>query len=86
MVLPASRDRAGFTRSRSSGLSSISGSIRCARVALGQFHGRLDRQHRARRLVDGKADPVVARLGRADLCRLHEDDALHLVAGATADP
>ncbi len=29
IVLPASRERAGFTRSRSSGLSSISGSIRC---------------------------------------------------------
>ena len=28
MVLPASRARAGLTRSRSSGLSSISGSIR----------------------------------------------------------
>jgi len=28
MVLPASRDRAGLTRARSSGLSSISGSIR----------------------------------------------------------
>ena len=28
MVLPASRERAGFTRSRSAGLSSISGSMR----------------------------------------------------------
>ena len=34
MVLPASRDRAGFTRSRSSGLSSIRGSIRCRELRL----------------------------------------------------
>jgi len=38
-----------------------------ARVSLGQFHRRLDGQHRARCLVDDEADPVVPRLGRADL-------------------
>ena len=31
--------------------------------------------------MDDEADPVVARLGRADLCRLHEDDALRRMAG-----
>jgi hypothetical protein len=52
-----------------------------ARVALGQLHGRLDREHRPRRVVDHEADPVVARLGRADLRGLHEDDPLRRIAG-----
>lgn len=51
-----------------------------ARVALGQFHRRLDREHRARRLVDREPDPVVARLGRADLRGLHEHDPLRRIA------
>ena len=43
--------------------------------ALGQFRGRLHREHRTRRVVDDVADPVVAALGAADLGTRHEHDA-----------
>jgi hypothetical protein len=52
-----------------------------SRVPFRQFHRGLDRQHRARRLVDREPDPVVARLCRTDLRRLHEDDPLCRIAG-----
>jgi DNA invertase Pin-like site-specific DNA recombinase len=52
-----------------------------AREALGQLHRGLDREHGSWRMVDDIADPVVPGLGRADLRRLHEDDAARGVAG-----
>ena len=51
-----------------------------ARGAFGHLDRRQHRQHRPRRMVDHKADPVVASLRRADLCGLHERDALRRVA------
>jgi hypothetical protein len=46
------------------------------RGALGHLDRWQHRQHRARRMVDDKADPVVARLGSTYLCGLHEADTL----------
>jgi hypothetical protein len=45
------------------------------RVALGHLDRGLNRHHRARRLVNDVADPVVAALGAADLRALHEHDS-----------
>ena len=61
-VLPASRERAGFTRSRSAGLSLDQRIDALAREALGELDRRLHREHRPRRMMDDVADPVVARL------------------------
>lgn len=52
-----------------------------ARVAFRQFHRWLDRQHRPRRLMDRKADPVVASFRCANLRGLHEHDPLRWIAG-----
>ncbi len=57
-----------------------------ARVAFRQFHRRLDRQHRPRRLVDRESNPVVSSFRRADLSSLHEHDPLGRIARATAGP
>ena len=46
-----------------------------AREALGEFDGRLHREHRPGRVVDHVADPVVAAFREADLRRLHHHDA-----------
>jgi len=46
-----------------------------AREPLSELDGRLHREHRPRGIVDDIANPIVARLGRADLSRLHEHDA-----------
>ena len=51
------------------------------RRALGHLDRGQHRQHRARRVMDDKANPVVASLGRADLCGFHEADPLRRVAG-----
>ena len=46
-----------------------------AREALGEFDGRLHRQHRSGSMMDDVADPVVAGFGGADLCCFHEHHA-----------
>ncbi len=51
------------------------------RPAFGHFHGRLHRQHRAWRMMDDIADPVVACLGATNLRALHEHDFLGGIAG-----
>jgi hypothetical protein len=52
------------------------------RVPLGQFHRRLDRQHRPRRVVHHVPNEAVAPFCRAHLSCLHEHDTLHRIAGA----
>ena len=52
-----------------------------ARVAFCQFHRRLDRQHRPRRVMHHEADEAVARFGRAHLGGLHEHHPLHRAHG-----
>jgi hypothetical protein len=74
-VLPLSRERRSLTRSQH--LALLDQRVEpLLGVALGQLHGRRDRHHRARRLVDHVADPAVAALGAADLRAFHEHDPL----------
>ena len=86
-------ERDGRISARSSGLSSISGSMRCCDRRLARSPQtslrslrkrnclRLNAEERTRCLMDTVADPVVAGLGRADLRRLHEHDPPGRTAG-----
>jgi len=59
MVLPASRERAGFTLSRSAGLLDRRVDA-LPRVPLGELDGGLHREGRSRRLVDDEAKEAAA--------------------------
>jgi hypothetical protein len=79
--LPASRERAGLTRSFSAGLSSISGSIRPreVRLAISTVGSTASIGPGAWWIT--KPIQLLPGLGRADLRGLHEADPLRRVAG-----
>src|SRR5688572_12889903 len=74
-VLPLSRERRSLTRSRSTSLSSISGSIRCLELRLASFTVGATAII-GPGLMDHVSNPAVAALRAADLRALHQRDAL----------